>query len=66
MEWLRPMAKVTQSSISCSSRPAFFPLLHGVFQKLETNSEEKQEELLRVAKTKEVKSKSCLFKKEFK
>lgn len=37
---LRPMAKVTQGLIPCPSWPAFFPLLHSVFQKLETNSEE--------------------------
>lgn len=44
MERLRPIAKVTQGSIPCPSRPAFFPL-HSVFQKLETNSEEKQGEV---------------------
>lgn len=45
MERLRLIAKVTQGSIPCPSRPAFFPLLHSVFQKLETNLEEKQDEV---------------------
>lgn len=58
MERLRPMAQVTQGPHSSPSKPAFFPLLHSVFQKLGINWEEKQEELLKVAKNIEVEWKS--------